>query len=96
MIVDLKHLLGLSVETKSGEHIGRIHAVLMDVESQTVAQYEVRRPGILKEFLAPDLLVHRNQVLSLTKEKMVVDDLLLPKSEKEPGITRFPASSPSA
>lgn len=72
-----KELLHLSVFTKSGEPIGKIVGFVFDEESQSIVQYEVRRHVIGKV-----LLVHRMQVLSITSEKMIVEDAALQTSEE--------------
>lgn len=96
MIIDTKQLFGLSVETKSGQHLGKVHGFYFDTATHTVIQYEVRRPGILKELLAADLLIHQQQVLSITKEKMVVDDQVVLEDEAVREAAQLPASSPSS
>jgi len=95
MIIDSKHLLGLGVETKSGQHLGKVRGFHIDTVTHAILQYEVRRSGILKEFLATDLLVYQQQVLSITKEKMVVDDQVVSEEERAQEGTRVPATSPS-
>lgn len=75
-------LLGLPVETQSGQALGKIQGLLLEPQTHTVVQYEVKRNRILPDLFGKTLLIHVGQVLALTKEKMVVEDLLLSEEEK--------------
>lgn len=92
MTLQGKHLLGLPVETQSGQPLGKIQNFSLDPSSHTILQYEVRRHGILKDLLpVTTLLIHASQVVSITEEKMVVEDLAA-RGEREPGVSRAAAS----
>jgi uncharacterized protein YrrD len=95
MTIDAKTLLGLPVETQSGEAVGRVHGFRLDPLSHAILQYEVRRHGILKEIIPTTLLIHQNQVLSMTDKRMVVEDLVAGEKEAERGISRA-AATPSS
>lgn len=93
MTIDAKTLLGLPVETESGQPLGKVHSFELDPISHTIIQYEVRPHGIMKEILTNDLLIHQSQVIGITKTKMVVDDSIAAEAEKESGVSRAPAAS---
>ncbi len=63
-------LIGLNVLTQSRKKIGKIIGLIIDPESQSVLQYEVK-----KGFFGGLLLINRSQVLSLNEGGMVVEDL---------------------
>jgi hypothetical protein len=65
----------LPVETALGTAVGRLTAIELDPDTHRVAYYHVRRRRLVSS--GPDLLVSPAQVVSLTKEKMVVDDLVV-------------------
>ena len=73
-ILDDKTLLRLPVETKSGAALGRVAGFEFDVETHAIVRYRVRPRGLAAGMLKKPLLVAREQVLSITAEKMVVDD----------------------
>lgn len=75
MLINDKQIIGLTVETQSGQHLGKISGFNLESETQTIYQYEVKPSGLNKIF-SHQLLVHQKQVISLTKEKMIVDDLI--------------------
>jgi len=68
MRITLKQLRKLSVETQSGQDLGAIKDIVFDIDSQMVAQYEV---GAM---LGDHILFSREQVLSISAEKMIVED----------------------
>ncbi len=73
-VLEEKKLLKLPVETRSGTGLGRVLGFDIEVESQSVSRWRVRPDGLARRMLAHPLVVSREQVLSITEEKMVVDD----------------------
>ncbi len=67
-------LRGVPVVTKSGEKVGKLVAYVIDAERHEVAQYVVARSSLLSKILPDELLVHRDQVVSLDAEMMVIED----------------------
>ncbi|MEK7189049.1 MAG: PRC-barrel domain-containing protein [Patescibacteria group bacterium] len=74
MLLDIKNILDLPVETQSGVRLGKVESVVVEIETQSVYQYQVKPGGISHLFGKASLLVHRDQVLAITKEKMTVED----------------------
>ena len=72
--LDEKKLLKLPVETKGGTKLGRIMGFDFDCENQLVLRWRVRPHGLTSRVLTHPLLVSREQVLSITEEKMTVED----------------------
>ena len=70
MRISFKQLKKLPVETKSGKVLGRVCNVIFEVDGQLVAQYEVS-PSLLS---GKKYLISRDQVMSISAEKMVVSD----------------------
>ncbi|HLD31274.1 MAG TPA: PRC-barrel domain-containing protein [Patescibacteria group bacterium] len=70
MRLSWRKLLGLTVQTESGEKLGRIIDVIMDTEGQFVVQYECRS-------LTKKNLFSRDQVVRFEKGKMVVKDAVI-------------------
>lgn len=91
MLISHKKLIGLAVETQSHERLGEIAGFVLETETQTIYQYQVRPTG-LSGIFAKELLVHRQQVISIAEEKMVVDDLVY----KELAAARRPVARQSA
>jgi len=74
MLISHDEIIGLPVETKSGQRLGKVSGFVLDNESQKIIHYLVKKTGLLAGITKKDLLVHYEQVILITKEKMVVDD----------------------
>jgi len=74
MIIPWDNLINLSVETKSGNALGSVNGVDIDAETHCVKTYRVKSKGIIKRLLNDELLISSTQVISIDKEKMVVND----------------------
>lgn len=73
MLFNFAHLKNLSVFTESGLRLGHISEVEIDIDSQSIIRYLVESGRLISRWQLP-LLVHRSQVVSISKEKMVVED----------------------
>lgn len=84
MILNAKELIGLPAETKSGEALGRVFDFEVDVDSGIIIKFYVKTGNIIEDFLKKDyFLIYRNQVISIDKNKIVVEDGL--EKEKNAG-----------
>lgn len=70
----LKQLLHLSVETRTGTKLGRVHDVVFETDGQCVAQYAVK-PALLGR---GEYRISPAQVVAFLKDKMIVDDTVRP------------------
>ncbi len=68
-----QQLKNLPVHTQSGEALGQIEGLIFDPESHAIVQYEVRQGMPLAR---RTLLVATNQVVSISAERMIVEDLV--------------------
>lgn len=73
-------LIGLPVYTESGEHLGKVVSFDFDIEMQTIEHYHIKT-GLIKDLWHQQLVVHHSQVVSISKEKMVVEDTAANKDE---------------
>ncbi|NCF75487.1 MAG: hypothetical protein GWO87_03315 [Xanthomonadaceae bacterium] len=89
-VINCKKIIGLPVETKSGEQLGKVFDLELEVESQTVLKYYVKDRNILKEMFNRELIIHRNQVLSISKEKMIVKDGFV---QEKNSVAKMPATA---
>ena len=69
----------LPVITVSGKKLGRVNEILVDPESQSIIQYQVTPRRLLS--LDLPLLIHRSQVISLTPERLLVEDSVVKVSQ---------------
>ena len=73
-LMDDGRLLKLPVYTKSGMHLGKVAGFEFEIEAQIITHYRVRPKGLSARILRQPLLIAREQVISISEEKMVVDD----------------------
>lgn len=96
MMINTDQLFHIPVETVDHHSLGHVVGLEIDIESQSVMQYQVRPTGIVASVLRNvDLLIHRTQVISLTREKMVVDSTVLRDKEKEARMAHLPQHAAS-
>lgn len=78
MLISQKQLLHLPVETKSGEFLGKICSWDMDTENQFVVKYYLKKTNLIQELLTRDqeYIIPSQEVVTITKEKMIVEDNL--------------------
>lgn len=69
MLVDWGKLKKLPVYTRSGLYLGKVNGFEMDAESHIIRAYFVR-----KNIIEPVLSISREQVISITAEKLTVED----------------------
>lgn len=88
MLINLKKLLRLPVYTVSGHQLGQVLDVEIDLEQHFVHRYRVgsRYFGQVIYLIAPA------QIKSITAEKMVVEDGLLPMKKVSTQAALSPAS----
>jgi len=80
MRITLKELKKYTVQTSSGQKLGKVSDIVLDVDSQMVAQYEVRSGCInTKKYL-----VNRDQVVRFEPGMLIVDDGLVKQGKKDP------------
>lgn len=87
MRIRQKELLRLRVRTRSGMYLGVVADTVIETDTQSILQYEVRidwrRTKILPFFKKQRLLVHRDQVADITEKELIVDDLVVPQGARE-------------
>lgn len=81
MMLNKGQLIGLPVYTLSGQHLGRVVDFELDASSHIIKKYIVKSGGLIKEFLQKELIINREQVISISDERMVVDDSLIMETE---------------
>ncbi|NQT49490.1 hypothetical protein HQ571_02225 [Candidatus Kuenenbacteria bacterium] len=72
MKINFKKLRDLSVETESGLLLGNIDDFELDIENHSVMKYLVVRRKLLTK--GQVLLVSPSQIVSITAEKIIVND----------------------
>ena len=76
MVISSKKFIGLGVETKSGQILGSITGFDMDIENFRVTRFYVKPSGIVSGLVKKELIIGYELVISITEEKMIVEDLM--------------------
>lgn len=95
MRIKSKQLLNLPVYTASQHFLGRVMDFEMDTSTHQITLYAVGSSSLVKKILGEreELLIHYEQVISLTEEKMIVHDNVL-KEKVEDGTLPILKTSP--
>jgi sporulation protein YlmC with PRC-barrel domain len=95
MQISHKTLLGLAVETELGQHVGKVHAFTLDIDEHRVRKYEIKVSRLFTPALLPEtLLIDPSQVIRITREKMIVQDLATKDLESRAAKTTTPLKDP--
>lgn len=94
MLLNLAKLKGLSVFSQSGLRLGQVVDLEIDSDTQSILRYLVQRGRLVGRFQEP-LLIHRSQVISISSERMVVEDAVA-KLAAEARAKASPAPQPAA
>jgi sporulation protein YlmC with PRC-barrel domain len=84
MLMNSQKLVGIKVETESGQYLGRVQSFDLDIDTQSVRYYHIK-PNLLEGgMFSESLQVHQGQVVMITEETMVVVDNVVKYKETVP------------
>ncbi|MFH0829499.1 MAG: PRC-barrel domain-containing protein [Candidatus Kerfeldbacteria bacterium] len=96
-MIPLKELRHAPVETKNGLRLGRLVDVEIDEESHTVMTYIVQAGRLTRPLVQKQLRIDRRQVLSVSRERIIVDDAAQTETERiRLGLSKNAAATVSA
>jgi sporulation protein YlmC with PRC-barrel domain len=78
MKISWSQLHHLPVQTESGEKLGIVEGVTISIDKHAIEKYEIKPATLLAGFFSQALLISPEQVISITKEKMIVKDSVAP------------------
>lgn len=73
MKIQSNDLINLPVFTQSGRNLGRIDSFEIDIDTHAINCYYIKT-GLIKGLWHEKLIIHQSQVISISKEKMIVED----------------------
>lgn len=91
MRMSWEQLKNLAVVTLAGVKLGHVVGIVFDPETHGILQYEIRQGSA---FSRRALLISAAQIISITAEKMTVEDLV-GANKAEAGASSSPAASPT-
>ena len=78
MRIEYSQLKKLKVETVSGTVLGYVNDIIIDVNTHSILQYKVKS-SVLR---TKEYLIHKNQVVSIKEDKVVVEDNVEKEAKK--------------
>ncbi|MFA6027378.1 MAG: hypothetical protein WC752_00425 [Patescibacteria group bacterium] len=71
-----KQLISLPVYTQSDQHLGKVAGFEFNTDSHIIIKYVISQSSLVKEWLnlGSELEIASAQVISITAEKMIVED----------------------
>jgi sporulation protein YlmC with PRC-barrel domain len=78
-----KEIKNLPVESKNGTKIGRLIGFEIEPDSQTIINYLVKPKQVVKGIFEGNLIVNREQVIEISKYKMIIDDSVTRFSQRK-------------
>jgi len=85
MFIYHKQIIGLDVITESGELLGSVVDLIINSDTQEIEQYEIKT-SLVKKFLGQNLLISRQQVISINTDKITVVDSIIKSAKFQPAI----------
>lgn len=73
--------LRLPVRTESGHALGSVVDLSIDLVTQAVLVYHVKPNRLVPDMVISPLLIHRDQVISISADGMIVDDSVVTKKQ---------------
>ncbi len=77
MKISNKQLVNLKAETESGKQLGKVESFNIDIDSQSVLEYNIKPANVIKSLIKKDLIISRGQVIEITDKKIIVEDLVV-------------------
>ncbi len=75
-----KKIIGLPVYTQSNFYLGKISSFEVDPISQMIINYYLKG-NLIKKIVQGELIINREQVISLDEKKMVVEDNVIKEGQ---------------
>lgn len=92
MQISSDDLINLPAYTQSGQYLGRISSFEVDIDNSTITRYHVKT-GLIKGLWHEQLIIHQTQVISISTEKMVVEDNI--KKQPKTELRKIKLATPS-
>lgn len=75
MTLTAKNIIGLRVETRSGDELGVVKNFSVTQGDLKILSFEVKPSGGIKKLVEKSLDISASAVISISKEKIIVEDL---------------------
>ena len=73
--ITAKKIIGLKVETKNKQKLGKVQDFETDAVGLDLKKIYVRPNSYVKGFVIGDLIIDKSSIISVSEEKIIVEDL---------------------
>lgn len=94
MILNSKAMIGIPVETRAGQSLGRLGSVDVDAETGRIKTFHVKSGNLVSGLLGDELMIAWEQVIELTNERLLVADTAFPAGSR--ALAKAPRVAPSS
>ncbi len=74
MTITGQQIKNLPVVTKSGQILGKVKDIEINIETQNISKYIIKSNQITKRLAGKELIISPGQVISIDDQKMIVED----------------------
>lgn len=101
MKISYKQLNNLSVYTQNQQFIGRVGDIVINTDTHAIKKYLIKKSSLVKELISAlaqekDLEVSPSQVISINKDKMIVQDNVASDRIGQEGKNKSAVAMPAA
>ncbi len=94
MKINSKDLIGLPVETKKGEKLGKVSSLDLDCEAQSIILYHIKSANPIRDLIFQgELLISPAQIIAINSDKMIVEDNIIKEKLKKISASAAPAAA---
>ena len=91
MKISSNDLINLPVYTESGQHLGRIISFDINIDNYLIEKFYIKT-GLIQGLWHEQLVIDPSQVISITKDKLIVEDLTGSEPEGLKKVSLSPAT----
>lgn len=96
MTINSKELVGVNVETRSGEHVGKVASLDIVIQTGHLAAIRVKLPGIISGLLSDEISVVWIDIIEITPKLVIISDGAVPVRVKAHLLAKTEPASPSS
>lgn len=93
MNVNTKEMVGVAVQTKSKQTVGKVASFDLDADTGRAVVMRVKTRGLLPGLLSDELLIEWNAIVELSAERVVIADAAVKQTHE--AMARAPSPSPA-
>ncbi len=86
MTIGRKDLSKLPVQTQSGQKLGHVVDYDIDEGTHRILRYHIKSSKLLQELFSGELIVPVERVVSLTRDRMIIEDAVVKEQTEQKSV----------